>query len=684
MKIPHQLSLIIFFVLLLLTIFFGESYLRFILFGLWSIFLVSHWSILEFHKITRFSTLIGAWLFFLFALFLSTWFTHSLPLTIDAIVFHLQSFLIFWFFVLLPKEFYVSKIFQLGLLFIGVVMTVIGTVFFLLPQLAINVPGMNMFVSTYGHNHLGALLLLFIPIVMGLMFQEKKHKTKMFYVLLFFLFVLGVILSFGRTILILATVEVLIGYWWWKKEFAMKSSNVVDRILKFFFILLISVTTFYIVVSAYPTVLAEYQCPRFLQRIKVCKNWREEGRWLYWQQGFKAVTDFPLFGYGPGTFPLISKKYQQIPGIYTAYGHNAFIQQFAETGLLGGISFVVLIVTILLNVFIYRHEKISLLQAMIIIAIGISMLNALADFDWSFSGIYFLTLILCAKLLNRKEISLNEKQKQRLLTMGFRTIYFFLIIVITVLAGISIWSEYSLSKNKYEQLVRVFPYFFSQRLILADADLSQSAKAQLATTYFYHSDVQSKLFTNNKRHLFSLDPWTVIQQETRRISEGQSTLSANELQQYTLLLLKTQYQYNSGPPELVYKHWPRLLLVEADNLLLKNNGKQAGEFYVLAHRMHEWVLNYHRPVFIDNQVEIEQVEVFLTQVDFIPGQYFGAYADDFANLYLRYLRDKWDGLNPTQREKVRLRILEIAWWKEEELKYLFEQQGINVIPDAVD
>src|SRR5690606_871852 len=156
---------------------------------------------------------------------------------------------------------------QLGLLFIGVVMTVIGTVFFLLPQLAINVPGMNMFVSTYGHNHLGALLLLFIPIVMGLMFQEKKHKTKMFYVLLFFLFVLGVILSFGRTILILATVEVLIGYWWWKKEFAMKSSNVVDRILKFFFILLISVTTFYIVVSAYPTVLAEYQCPRFLQRI---------------------------------------------------------------------------------------------------------------------------------------------------------------------------------------------------------------------------------------------------------------------------------------------------------------------------------------------------------------------------------------------------------------------------------
>src|SRR5690606_3560422 len=75
-----------------------------------------------------------------------------------------------------------------------------------------------------------------------------------------------------------------------------------------------------------------------------CKPLREEPRLSYWYTAISATSDAPLVGHGPGTFVLLDKKYRPLPTASSSFAHNAFLQHFAELGVLGGVSFLALVV----------------------------------------------------------------------------------------------------------------------------------------------------------------------------------------------------------------------------------------------------------------------------------------------------------------------------------------------------
>jgi len=71
------------------------------------------------------------------------------------------------------------------------------------------------------------------------------------------------------------------------------------------------------------------------------------GRWQIWKRGVKYIAEKPIFGVGAGSFPIREGEQMASEGLRGKWSaaHNAYIQSFAELGIIGGLLFCSLIVT---------------------------------------------------------------------------------------------------------------------------------------------------------------------------------------------------------------------------------------------------------------------------------------------------------------------------------------------------
>lgn len=72
----------------------------------------------------------------------------------------------------------------------------------------------------------------------------------------------------------------------------------------------------------------------------------------YWRTSVAALKDHPFLGIGPGNFQEAFLKYEVERGIDTRYSHNILLQTWLETGALGLISMVFLIITFIKKSFV--------------------------------------------------------------------------------------------------------------------------------------------------------------------------------------------------------------------------------------------------------------------------------------------------------------------------------------------
>lgn len=80
------------------------------------------------------------------------------------------------------------------------------------------------------------------------------------------------------------------------------------------------------------------------------------GRGRIWAAALKGFDRNPVFGYGP---ELLGERYRQayLPGFDAAtHAHNQFIQTLASTGVIGGLSLALLVVTVTILAFRARHR----------------------------------------------------------------------------------------------------------------------------------------------------------------------------------------------------------------------------------------------------------------------------------------------------------------------------------------
>ncbi len=74
---------------------------------------------------------------------------------------------------------------------------------------------------------------------------------------------------------------------------------------------------------------------------------RDRLRVEYVSQALSSLREHPMQGYGPGTFELISRRYQRGPGLHSAFAHSYPLQFLAENGIPALIALAYLLFTVL-------------------------------------------------------------------------------------------------------------------------------------------------------------------------------------------------------------------------------------------------------------------------------------------------------------------------------------------------
>ncbi|MBI5449131.1 O-antigen ligase family protein [Candidatus Gottesmanbacteria bacterium] len=235
-----------------------------------------------------------------------TLFSDSAGYSITATVRLIEAYLVYVMFSAISSE-RTTNLFTKWLLFVGVVATLASFVFLLAPSWASFLPPMNLLYATYGHNHLADLLLFVFPIAIG--------NTG-----LLVLFTIGMLLTFARGAWILLVFYLLFLVW--------RSKNVAVRRVGLLVAAAIIATLLLVALRGIPT-----QKPSLLA----------DGRWEYWRQAIEAIKERPLFGSGPGTFYLQSKRLQSAPSSYSWFAHSFPLEVAVESGLVGFSLFSVLL-----------------------------------------------------------------------------------------------------------------------------------------------------------------------------------------------------------------------------------------------------------------------------------------------------------------------------------------------------
>ena len=104
-----------------------------------------------------------------------------------------------------------------------------------------------------------------------------------------------------------------------------------------------------LIVGIYQVLPAPYQ-ERYASIGRSELDASSEGRVEAWKKGLRMVTDRPLFGVGAGCFGFANAEaYSTANARSYLNAHNLFIQLFAETGLVGGVTFLGLLATLILT-----------------------------------------------------------------------------------------------------------------------------------------------------------------------------------------------------------------------------------------------------------------------------------------------------------------------------------------------
>lgn len=114
-----------------------------------------------------------------------------------------------------------------------------------------------------------------------------------------------------------------------------------------------------------------------------------DSRLSYWSQAVRAVAGDP-FGYGVETFRFQSLFFRKPGEATSGYVHNQYLSMFTETGIIGGILFLWLVITALRQPHRRAAETGDKLTAALTAGLIASAAAAVLDFDWQFPSIFLL------------------------------------------------------------------------------------------------------------------------------------------------------------------------------------------------------------------------------------------------------------------------------------------------------
>ena len=302
----------------------------------------------------------------------------------------------------------------------------------------------------YNQNIASLSILAKIPIVLFFLMKNKTKKIKYFLGFLLALAVFDILIIGSRSaiygiFLLLIYLLCLIAF--------IKHFNFIEinrkKLLK---PILIILSVFILQNVLYSNSKQNLQA---LERVSVLNDTSTSYRLNFWESSFEMIKDFPFLGVGIGNWKILSLKYgknyinnYEVP----VHAHNDFIQIFSETGILGGLFFMLIFISPFYflfkkySVLSTADKELSIFLAFSLIAIGIDyFFNFPRIRPYSFLNLTFVIALIYN--LNAQKVSEINKSSRTILSMGL------LILMIP-----SIYIFYKVNNSLKEQVPLYIEY----------------------------------------------------------------------------------------------------------------------------------------------------------------------------------------------------------------------------------
>ena len=545
-----------------------------------------------------------AWMALLFYYVVVTPFSDSAGYSITATVRLIEAYLVYIMFATVSSE-RATSLFTKGLLFVGVVTTLASFVFFLVPSWVSFLPPMNLLYATHGHNHLAGLLLFVFPVAIGLVDRKRNVGT----IGILVLFVIGLILTFARGVWVLLVLYLIFIYLKNKSPYLKKVALVGATILVVVFIALSLLSR-----NGVGTALTQKTPP--LARLIQKPSLLADGRWEYWRQAVEAIKERPLFGSGPGTFYLQSKRLQAAPSSYSWFAHSLPLETVVEVGVVGFSLFLVLLYLVF-----RRANTNPLLWGTILV-----FMYSFYEFTLDYSSMWLLVWAALGVLTKhgaQTPIRLKINAGVPAAALG--------ILVLFYLSAIG-----SLGASALDNKTLAFflaPYnmeIVKETRVLSVATAFHNANPEIYSMLIDSVD-DEELKQKNKERLIVLDPWSPSADDVAEYHLKRGAWDKAEKP----LLAKRDRDMDYARKVVLSQQMLRL----GDGLYRQKRPREAAEWYGSAQALDAWALDKHQPAFLNHAAPAADQLIFFSRLTGVPGQYFGQHREAYKEAWLSAFLD---------------------------------------------
>lgn len=323
------------------------------------------------------------------------------------------------------------------------------------------------------HYPIGAFILIPLIFCTSILFKKNTWQTLLI-IFLLSIVLIGSFLRAGYVAYFLVLFFMIFQYSSTKKTFFVKYFGVFSILLLVLSFILITKFSFNI-----PVVSDSQKI--FLSQIHLLENKTLlNARFEYWKQSYAAIMDKPVLGFGSFNFSFASVKFASSDAVATGSSHNIFLDIFVENGLIAGILFIAIIMSLLKNGYQKLSEESGLDESIFFIFFALLILFQFSHYH----KMYFLFtfLFFLAGLFYKEKESLRDKH--------YLILYLSSIPLVTGI--IMILSTIFLIMNKSELAIKIYPIFDRayKQAIIDNMNIHNSSKAFQELSYY--SDLYSE------------------------------------------------------------------------------------------------------------------------------------------------------------------------------------------------
>jgi O-antigen ligase len=557
----------------------------------------------------------------LFLAFISTIFSHHKPLSLEKYLFYSVAISIFLFFLQIKKKFFKTKLFIEYLLLLTFILNILVIILSFISNSRGLFQGMNLLVRSYGHNHYVAFLLLVLPLVWWHSLNKNNsyfltNKIRIFFdIFLLISSYLLLLMSLSRWALFIGIIQFFLIFLSFKKSFSnLHKNKTVYFLIKSTILGFLSLALTFLFLSLPLPINEEHNCSLRLYRKDLCISIEQNSRFFYWRQAWLSFKNYPIFGYGLGSFEYVARRFPIINQQNSAYAHNIFLHNLAEMGVLGGGSFILFIIYVF-----YRAGSLALkpknsLSKFLYLAATSSLINAMLDFDWHFFVIFSLTIVFLAFILSDSGKT-NDKEELRKPSLIFLYILTFVTVLLVIADALTI--SWQLKKPEY--WLKFTPFLnFASKAPREESVINISNYESLYSWYRYDTKFINRflnlegLESEREKQLYldlaEIDPVSFIAKiefKDRSLDEAEILLKE---------LLKIIKSYQAFDEYYFISYQQRVNLAEqiynlGQTAYLQGDWSRASYFYQSAYFFNPYIFFDERAVFLDDN-DLDQLALF--------------------------------------------------------------------------